>query len=399
MHPRPTSAHDWALWLFENLEEVECVDTHWQGRLPLTFDFDEIENSLPEALKGYLDRNARLIEFHPSNCNVYETINNLVHGAWRRSAPSEFTVRNLQYTHGRDQPVPQPIRDYLDAVRFWQLLQSFADYEVNQAVVYIKNFESKIEVRAEYGAIDLVHLVNLTQFAKDYFETDHHRDQKRNIIRTSLLEICKGQLVTRLSELLPKYSDFVDRVKSSYSLYTADFSFEKLKLDIDKQNVEDILRLNKTLADIQNQLLALPAALMLASAGVKEGIVATNLSIWIGVSVFAWVMHNLVKNQQNSVAAIEQEVQLRIEKATSQSTDITNRVLPLFGTLNSRVGRQNKLLKQITCAVIIVWGVATGIVANAQWPTAAETGWNNIQILMKKGWTVPQSHSQGTSRP
>lgn len=380
MHPLPTIPHDCALWLFDNLEEIECADTHWRGRLPEKWDFNEIDAGLPSTLKGVLDSQSRIIEFHPASCNVYETLEGLVNGLGRRKVPPVFTIRGLQYTHGKTQVVPPPIQDYLDAVKFWQLLKSFADYEVNQAVVYIKSFESKVELRAEYGASDVVPLNGLIEFAFAYFESDHHRDQKRNIIRASLLEVCKGQLVVRLSELLPKFEDLVDRVKASYSLYTADFSFEKLKSEVDEQNVEDMLRLNKTLADIQNQLLALPAALMLAGAGVKEGIFATNVSIWIGVGVFTWIMHNLVRNQQNSVMAIEQEVQLRIEKVTIQPADIANRVLPRFDMLKGRVIKQQRVLNQIFCAVIIVWVVATGIVVNAQWPAAAAASWNLIQV-------------------
>ncbi len=386
MHPLPTSPHDCALWLFEHLEGVEFVDSHWQGRLPTKWDFNEIDEGLPNALKGVLDSQSRRVEFHPTTCNVYETLDGLVQGLARRNVPLVFTIRDLRYTHGKTKTVPQPIQDYIDAVKFWRLLQSFADYEVNQAVVYIKSFESKAEVRAEFCASDLVPLAGLSEFASAYFEADHHRDQKRNIIRASLIEVCKGQLVVRLSELLPKFGDLVDRVRTSYSLYTADFSFEKLRSEVDEQNVEDMLRLNKTLADIQNQLLALPAALMLAGAGVKDGIFATNASIWIGVGVFAWVMHHLVKNQQNSVTAIEQEVQLRIEKVTRQPADIADRVLPLFDMLKGRVIKQHRVLKQIFWAVIVVWVVATGIAVNAQWPAAAATSWNFAQGQAQKSW-------------
>lgn len=388
MRPLPTTPHECALWLFDNLEEIKSVGTHWQGRLPAKWNFNEIEDGLPSALKGVLDSQSRIVEFHPASCNVYETLDGLVHGLERRRVPPVFTIRALNYTHGKTQIVPQSIRDYLDAVKFWQLLQSFADYEVNQAIVYIKSFESKVEVRAEYGVADLVSLTGFPEFASAYFESDHHRDQKRNIIRASLLEVCKGQLVMRLSELLPKFDDLVDRVKASYSLYTADFSFEKLKSDVDEQNVEDMLRLNKTLADIQNQLLALPAALMLAGAGVKEGIFATNASIWIGVGVFAWVMHHLVKNQQNSVAAIEQEVQLRIEKVKNQPADIASRVIPLFDMLKNRVTKQQRVLRQIFWAVVIVWVVATGIVVNSQWPAAATASWNLVQCEMQNAWNA-----------
>lgn len=388
MHQFPTSSHDWALWLFDQLEEVECVSTHWKGRLPVAWNFDDIAYKLPESLTGILDSQSRIVEFHPESGNVYESMDDLVQGPRRRKVPPEFTVRDLHYTHGKTQPLPQAICDYIDTVKFWGLLQSFADYEVNQAVVYIKSFEAKVEIRPDFGAADLIPLMGLSDFAFVYFESDHHRGQKRNIIRASLLEVCKGQLVVCLSELLPKFEDLVDRVKASYSLYTADFSFEKLRSEVDKQNVEDMLRLNKTLADIQNQMLALPAALMLVGAGVKNGVLTTNLSIWVGVSVFAWSMQTLVKNQQNSVTANEQEVQLRIETVKNQPKDIADRVLSRFTTLTSRVDRQERILKQVFWAVIIVWLVSSGTVVQAQWPKATLAVWSYVLGLAVDGWNA-----------
>lgn len=368
MQPLPNNPHDWALWLLDRLEGVQQVESHWEGILPAEFDFEEVASTLPDPLKGLLDSKSRRIEFHPAACGVFQTIDELVNGSRRRSPPTVFTVRELNYTHGKTQPVPQAITNYLDTARLWQLLSTSADYQIDQAVVFIKTFESKVEVRADYRAQDLRSLGDLASFAAAYFESDHHKEQKRNIIRSSLLEVCNGELVVRLSDLLPRFDDFVERVKASYSLYTADFSFEKLRSEVDKQNVDDTLRLNKTLSDIQNQLLALPAALMLAGAGVKDTAWSTNLSIWIGVTVFIWVMHQLVKNQQSSIAAIDQEIQLRVEKVKEQPVDVSQRVLPRFQSLQERVASQKSVLRNILHAVFLVWLVATTIVVNAQWP-------------------------------
>jgi len=368
MPQHPTSTHDWALWLFEHLEGVEFAGANWQGRLPADLDFDATVEAIPESLRGLTERRDRTIEFHPESGHVYPDMAALVQGLRQRNVPVEFTVRDLGYTHGKAESVPGPVRNYLDTVKLWQLLKSFADYEVNQSVAFIKSYESKVEVRPEYSASDLVPLSRLTDFGATYFESDHHHQEKRNIVRTALLEVCKGRSVVRLAELLPKFDDFVDRVKSSYTLYTVDFSFEKLRSEVESKNVEDTLRLNKTLAEIQNQLLALPAAMLIAGAGVKANSMAANLTIWFGVTVFAWVMQKLVANQQHSVAAIKQEVQLRVDKATAQPLDISSRVLPLFSDLQARLGLQSKTLKKVGYAVWVVWLAVTAVAINAQWP-------------------------------
>lgn len=381
----PNSAHDWALWLIEHLEGVEFAGTNWQGRLPADLDFNATVEAIPESIRGLTDSRDRTIEFHPESGQVYLDMGALVQGPRQRIVPAVFTVRDLGYTHGKTEPVPEPVRNYLDTVKLWQLLKSFADYEVGQSVAFIKSYESKVEVRPEYGATDLVSLPRLAEFAATYFEADHHRDGKRNIVRAALLEVCKGQLVVRLAELLPKFGDWVDRVKASYTLYTADFSFEKLRSEVESKNVEDMLRLNKTLADIQNQLLALPAALLIAGASVKPNSMAANLTIWFGVTVFAWVMQKLVANQQHSVSAINQEAQLRIDKVRAQPADLSGRVLPMFADLQARLGRQRKTLKSVGYAVWVVWLAASAVAINAQWPNVFPDCSNWLADIAREG--------------
>ncbi|WP_156406252.1 hypothetical protein [Hydrogenophaga sp. Root209] len=363
----PTSPHEWVLWLFENLEGVEHAGAHWEGRLPADVDFKSTVDSIPETVRGLADIHIRKVEFHPEAGDVYADMDALVKGSRLRKVPLAFTVRQLGYEHGQTSP-PHSVRNYLDAVKLWQLLHSFSDYEVGQSAGFIKSYDAKVELRPDYQACDLVTLPGLSEFGEVYFVAAHHREEKRNIVRSALLETCKGQKVVRLAELLPRFGDLVDRVKASYTLYTADFSFEKLRSEVDAKNVDDMLRLNKTLADIQNQLLALPAALLIAGASVRPDSLASNVTIWLGVSVFAWVMGKLVANQRHSVSAIEQEAQLRIAKVAVQPEDISKLVLPLFKGLEDRVTRQQKTLRRIGWSVWLVWFAATAVVIHAQWP-------------------------------
>lgn len=155
--------HDWALWLFQKLERLEDAGSHWQGVLPSDLDFDEVVDALPEKLKGHCDADRRTIEFHPAAADVFESMNGLVDGARRRQAPKLFTVRDLNYTHGRSASVPGVVTQYLDAVRLWQLFDRVADHGTGQghSLYFIKTFESKIELRCEYSAIDLCQLDGL----------------------------------------------------------------------------------------------------------------------------------------------------------------------------------------------------------------------------------------------
>jgi len=187
-------------------------------------------------------------------------------------------------------------------------------------------------------------------------------------VRSALLEIFKNKPVVCFYELISSFDDFSDRVRSSYTLYTQDFSFEKLRSEIDKQNREDTIRLNKTFSDIQNQLLALPAALLAAGATIKDGSWGVNGSVIIGVGIFAWVVKQLILNQKNSIDAIAGEIELRRKKILDQPREISDGVLVLFKELEKRVERQKSVLDQIYKAIYLVLFFVVVLVISAQFP-------------------------------
>ena len=366
----PTTPHDWALWLFEKLEQLEDTGDRWEGLLPKNLNFDEVVGKLPESLRGVCDADRRTIEFHPAVVGVFNSMTELVGGWRRRNVPKIFTIRDLDYTHGCSNSRPVVVERYLGAVKLWQRLACSADHIAGQghSLFFIKTFESKVELRCEYTVSDLRTLDRLDEFAANYFDSDHHRDQKRTIIRNALLEIFKGKIVIHFSDILLSFQDFVERVRNAYTLYTTDFSFERLRLEVDKQNLEDILRLNKTFSDIQNQLLAIPAAMLLVGANVKTNNLAANVATIVGVSIFAWVMRKLICNQIASVDAIKEEINLREGKIKEQQADISTKLLPRFSHLRDRMKHQDSVLSGLQIAVAVVWISTVVIVLDAQWP-------------------------------
>lgn len=368
----PENQHDWANWLFEQLESIRHLDASWEGFLPERWDYEEITNLLPDPLKGVSNARARLIEFYPEAGDVFKSLNEMVSGPRRRTVPEIFTVRELQYTHGKTTPIPQEISNYMDTVHFWQLLKKAADHEAINKLYFIKAFDAKIEVLDDYAAGDLVPLTGLSGFATDYIESTHHQDQKRNIVRSALLEIFKGKRCIKLSEILPCFNSFMDSVRSSYAMYTADFSYEKIRTEVDKQNLEDTLRLNKTVSDIQNQLLALPAALLLAGAGIEQDKFLKNLAVWLGICIFAWMMRTLVSNQGHSIDAIQKEINLRKQKLKDQPEVISKRFSGTFDALIERVDEQVVVLRRIKRAVVVIWFVVTAMIVSVYLPKSIE---------------------------
>lgn len=361
MSSLPKTPHDWALWLFATLEDVQPLGGDlYRGRLPAGYEYNEIVRELEIYASrvggGVTDEGSRSIEFYPMAGNVYQTVDQLVETpANQGRVPDVFTIRELGYTtHG--EPLPELIQGYFHAVQLWSLIAELADHvvKVPASVFFIESPTKKVEITLNFGVNDMRPLRGLDEFSRDFVRTDFHQKQKRDIVRSALIETFPNRARVSLGVAIEQFESFCERIKSSYAVFAADFSYQKVRSEIEKQNLDDTLRLNKTLADIQNQLLALPAALILAASGLEAGKDIKNFAIVIGVMIFATLMFALVMNQKSSVRSIEREVALRKDMVMKQPVDVSSRFEGVFVEISRRVEKQGRTLNGVLWLIAIV---------------------------------------------
>lgn len=365
----PTDPHDFALWLFDNLESLARVGDSalWEGRLPDDLDFAAIEEhleNLPKSLAGACRVDARTIGFYPSNANVYEDTRELLGVASNRSRiPARFTVRDSGFTHPpatTTATVPEPIAQYMDAVRLLSVLDKLADVR-NGGLLFVSSHEAQLTILPEFGHDDLCPLASFPRFAVEFSSEESHADQKRSIIRATLIEQFRPHRSVTMAEVLAKFEAIATDARHSLAMYMAEFSVAKVRGEVERQNLDDTISLNKILADIQNQLLALPAAILLAGATIKAGETLRNYAVLFGVVVFTIFVWILASNQRHSIDAISAQVIRRKAKVEKMPAGSNASILPLFATLEDRVIRQKRTLcfiKCVTFAVVIATALA-----------------------------------------
>lgn len=350
----------------------------WEGTLPSEIDFEEVIGALeaaPVALSGLCSEVTRTIEFYPQAAGVYQSLDSFFSNqANIRSTPPRFTIREIPYSSSSDQGPPPIIKNYLDAVKLCKLLSKVADHtsDNGSSLHFIKSHDCKLEVKLVYGQRDLRNLPSVEKFSNEFVQSTHHQDQKRNIIRTTLLDVFKGSKSITVADFFEKFESFLEEASSSYAMYTTDFSYEKIRTEVEKQNLDDTVRINKTVSEIQNQLLALPAALVLAGAGIQNESNLKNIAIWVGVTIFGWLMWKLIENQQHTIQSIRKEIELRKDKLSDQPDAVASRFKEAFDNLFERVDEQKSILRGIRFVVIIIWVVVTAMAYTVVFPENAE---------------------------
>lgn len=358
----PTDSHDFALWLFNNLEGTARVGDSalWEGKLPNRLDFAIVEGhleNLPKSLAGACRSDTRTIGFHPSNADVYENIQELLSVASNRNRiPVRFTIRDSGFTHPvatTATTVPESIAQYMDAVRLLSILNKLADVR-NGGLLFVSSHEAQLTILPEFGHDDLRPLASFARFAAEFSNEESHADQKRSIVRSTLIEQFRPRRNVTMAEVLAKFEAIATDARHSLAMYMDEFSVAKVKEEVERQNLDDTISLNKTLSDIQNQLLALPAAILLAGATIKADETLRNYAVLFGVIIFTIFVWILASNQRHSIAAVDAQVSRRKAKVQRMPLGSNSSIVPLFTTLEDRIARQKRTVCFIKCVIVAV---------------------------------------------
>ncbi|WP_136524636.1 hypothetical protein [Geomonas ferrireducens] len=223
--------------------------------------------------------------------------------------PIAFFVEDINYCSEDDGAPPQIVSKYLSILSFVQTLQrlsDFADMSSSGVLTLVFLLKEKYEVRVEYGAAD-VEKASQSETLLHFLESTPHEANKRDILKGVVVDTIKSSR-TPFTSLISSLDDVTRRATDNYAVFVSEFSFDKIRDEIEKRKSEFILRINKVFSDIQDKLLGVPLALIIASTQLDtKGDYGKNTSIICGISIFTILMALLLKNQVANLEAIKEE--------------------------------------------------------------------------------------------
>ena len=364
----PTDTLELAIFLHEALEDLTIHQRCVSGRLPDSVNFSEAVAALNNnALLVSDDSASSRIEFrlpHSPNNEFYSTLDELLENTTRRiNPPTRFYIAELKQLFGNQSATHPILQAYIDAALFFRLLQSLADHSnhLDQSLVFWE--KGKVVLTPDFTSLDLANPIHLGELKSEFFESNVHSKQKHTIIRMALFEEFAGQSSIKFSQLLNKFKSFQERISASYQLYVSEFSFDKVKSEIEKEKLEFTTKLNKVFSDIQNQLLAIPVALILIGAQMENASSWTlkNTFIWIGALFFCVLMNLLIRNQRNTLDAIHHEMQQQWLQIKGKHHSVADRFKDSYTTLEVRYQHQENLIRAVSGMVALALAIATGL--------------------------------------
>ncbi len=110
----------------------------------------------------------------------------------------------------------------------------------------------------------------------------------------------------RFQFLLSHIDDFEERYRNAYAYYIRDFSYNKLKTELDNAALEYVRKIQSLINDAQTKLIAIPTAFVLAIANIDFDKIISNKNIGIICSlfIFSWLLDLFIKNQKSALGFI-----------------------------------------------------------------------------------------------
>lgn len=285
----------------------------------------------------------------------------------RQSAPAKFYLADIDFLYEGDYDnAPQTVRSYVDAVTLVGLFSALADHVVSKGTPKLIFFHGeKFELLLDYNQIDLAGLKGISSFAKEFINTEAHIEQKRTIVKSILLEMKKESDVDKFSIglVMSRFDEFARRVSSSYQLYVSEFSFQKIKAEVEKSKFEALSKINKVFSDIQNQLLAVPVALIVVCGQMEasNGFSLKNFFILAGSLVFAIFMVFLILNQRNTLRTIFLEMTAEWDLIKGKHKAIKLKFDEPYRLLRKRYRYQTILLEAVGLVVLVSFAITVGM--------------------------------------
>lgn len=353
MNSKPQNEHDFAKWLLAVLEQqAPHGEAGVQGHVPQSIAWSLIEEAQEEweRLFGWCSQAERTVEFFPERAGVFQSLQALLRVPQRqREAPARFSLLAEGYDSASGQAPPAEVARYLQAVKFAGALKQAADVvdPLDGRLLFIKSHEIRITVKVTYTQGDLADVPGMDDWIRDFVTEPLHREQKRILLRQTLLDLFRGHAEVTLGQLLSRFSEIDQGLRASYALYMSDFTLEKVKSEVEKDNLDSSLKIGKAVSDIQNQLLGMPLALLLAGGQMAVDAPAKNAVLMLGAIAFAWLMNMLILNQRATLQSVALEVDARQQKINAQPAEVSRQFQDSFNDLQERVQQQHNTLRKV----------------------------------------------------
>lgn len=373
----PANKLDFVIDLITTLDNVEyqSEDKVFVGNIGLSslYTFQEIHDYCIQfdIDDSESDASTKKIVIPITSTGVYADIEHYLSANIRRlnDSPSKpFYLFDLKYYFSPSSPLHPTLEKVFNIANLFNKFQGIADtygVEGNSSyLIFVGKSNLKIKSFYEVNILEQ-DLKNISCFIKEFIENEFHKEDRILAVKNALHQTYKNQDIS-LTTFLTKFDIFYRTVKGNFQLYLDKFSFDDLKNEFEETRREYTLKINKIFSEMQNQLLTLPIATVLAAGQISKYETISdfikNSLILFGIVIFCVLLLMLVSNQRDSLTTIKKEIEVKkAEFDNSKESDHRDLFLNIYQQLNDRISKINSNLSIVEHITIIAAVLVTTV--------------------------------------
>ncbi|MBZ6068510.1 hypothetical protein ACKC5O_01825 [Aeromonas schubertii] len=274
--------------------------------------------------------------------------------------PRHYYIVSEDYYSG-DNDAPECIVTYRSILNLIELLKESALYLDQDKSELLFLYEGKFSIPVLYSYDDFINIDGFyLNKIKNSFSDSLHREQKLAIFSTCIIEMSKGvALENRFKYILSNLYELYEKLSEGYAIFSSDFSYKKIRDEIDAAKVEFTQKIHSALTDIQNQVLGIPIATVISTTQMKASDhfldynFIINSSILTGSIIFAIMVWFLVRNQVITLHSLKKDVLSQRIAIDMKFSSLSERFKRDFDELDTRLQSQNKVMSTIKLFILL----------------------------------------------
>ncbi|MGF7079605.1 hypothetical protein [Mucilaginibacter sp. UYCu711] len=253
------------------------------------------------------------------------------------------------------------IIDFINAIKTISR-HNYTDVDMDYALIF--RDDKALLLPFTYGSNQVEHIsaggLKGLQAIIDVF-SDSGTEKQLLFINEMIDYLSPAAEVVRFTTLLRNVSDFVDKCNNAYQYYLRDFSYNKLKIELDSKALEFTQKIQSVINDSQNKLVTIPTAFVLvfATFDFKDPDSIKNIVSIISLFIFAVLIQIFLNNQFSSLNFTEANIsayketfsQSNIEKFKEKFALVDNELSKQKNRLILVIG----ILWLIPIVLLILW--------------------------------------------
>ncbi|MGR7921574.1 hypothetical protein ACU6RQ_10755 [Zobellella denitrificans] len=320
-----------------------CWALSTSGELPFYRSFEHLINTRKTLFKGEMPET-----YYIANEDLLVDQNHSVEKSLRLKSICQLIKYLSQIAHYHDE------KSHADTFRLVFVINDTSKNGYHPVVLETKYTESELDGSE-------LNLATLKEIVVAESNAESHAQEKTSMFRLCLAEMVESTPNEKntFSHILDNWEELLKRYKQSFDIYLSGFSFNKVRNELAKAEVEVANSLSKVLSDITGKLFSIPVSFAALLTMKKLESIEENVLFVIGTLIVSLIISGLVRSQLLLKRNIDSSSKMIFSQLNQKKEEYPEELQKCLEDAKYTISKQSRLLGiTLHGARIVGWSIS-----------------------------------------